>query len=412
MRRHIECADPQNVPFAFDNVPGIGYTETDSPLWAGAKAFFGSLGDSLYAFGIRLAFGFVNEELYDAQINAEGERLYNVAKNLGYSDKSIARGDGLIQAALGEWTGMNAAAESIAGYDLGENRLLDGMERVQKGAIGTAGAAFSLAAGVSLGSKLAPKLSKSKPPAATPVGCFLAGTPVSLYRAENNLQRELVAIESVRKGDIIWASDPRTGKWEPKTVLESLTHAFVGDIITVQYEGGVFETTGGHPIWVKSGESLDKRPQAEHIYDDEHEMLPRGRWVSGRDLRVGDIFETRSGDSVQILDVKSRTETTTVYNLTVDDFHTYAVGEFEVLVHNKAAVRIVQSGGHTLSEGAARQIIKYNDLDPRTYNRRELGRLLEELKHDLALPPNFHGKIGIDGSYYGPNGNYLGNFLE
>ncbi len=111
-------------------------------------------GDSLYAFGIRLAFGFVNEELYDAQINAEGERLYNVAKNLGYSDKSIARGDGLIQAALGEWTGMNAAAESIAGYDLGENRLLDGMERVQKGAIGTAGAAFSLAAGFALGNKL------------------------------------------------------------------------------------------------------------------------------------------------------------------------------------------------------------------------------------------------------------------
>jgi hypothetical protein len=40
--------------------------------------------------------------------------------------------------------------------------------------------------------------------------------------------------------------------------------------------------------------------------------------------------------SSHVLHIKSRSEITTVYNLTVADYHTYAVGSSEVLVHNKA----------------------------------------------------------------------------
>jgi hypothetical protein len=36
------------------------------------------------------------------------------------------------------------------------------------------------------------------------------------------------------------------------------------------------------------------------------------------------------------LSLNSRNETTTVYNLTIADYHTYAVGFGETLVHNKA----------------------------------------------------------------------------
>lgn len=67
-------------------------------------------------------------------------------------------------------------------------------------------------------------------------------------------------------------------------------------------------------------------------------MLPQGRWVSARDLKSGDVFETRLCKNVQITNIDVRTEITTVYNITVEDFHTYAVGECEILVHNKAKI--------------------------------------------------------------------------
>ena len=170
--------------------------------------------------------------------------------------------------------------------------------------------------------------------------CFLAGTLVSRYNAEAENERELVPIETVREGDLVWSCDAFTGRWEPKAVLEELTHPYAGDIIAVHYEGGVIEVTGNHPIWIKSGDDLANRPRCEHIYDDEHEMQPHGRWVLARHLHVGDEFLTRSGIAVHVLQLHTREELTTVYNFTVDDYHTYAVGEFEVLVHNRAMERM------------------------------------------------------------------------
>jgi hypothetical protein len=120
-----------------------------------------------------------------------------------------------------------------------------------------------------------------------------------------------------------------------------LTHQYVGDIITVQHEGGQFEVTGGHPIWVKSGFDLESRPRCEHIFDNEHELQPHGRWVNARDLQVGDELFSRANPSLQIRSISVRSEITTVYNLTVADYHTYTVGTSEILVHNNALVNNV-----------------------------------------------------------------------
>jgi hypothetical protein len=121
--------------------------------------------------------------------------------------------------------------------------------------------------------------------------------------------------------------------------LSSTRKYNVGDIISVQTELGVIEVTGAHPIWVKAGSDLEHRPQCEHVYENEHEMLPHGRWVNARDLQVGDELLSRSQSALHVLSLNSRNETTTVYNLTVADYHTYAVGVGETLVHNKAMER-------------------------------------------------------------------------
>jgi hypothetical protein len=65
-------------------------------------------------------------------------------------------------------------------------------------------------------------------------------------------------------------------------------------------------------------------------------MLSHGRWVNARDLKVGDELLSRSQSALHVLSLNSRNETTTVYNLTIADYHTYAVGMGETLVHNKA----------------------------------------------------------------------------
>ncbi|MDR2755630.1 MAG: hypothetical protein LBC20_07975, partial [Planctomycetaceae bacterium] len=121
-------------------ISGVGAPlANESAWWAGTKAFLGSLKTTAYDLGNHLTFGkILDSERYNDQVNAQGERLYNVAKNLGWSDKSITKGYGLAQALAGEAVGTNALAEAGTGYDLGRNIILDGEERIEKAASGVA----------------------------------------------------------------------------------------------------------------------------------------------------------------------------------------------------------------------------------------------------------------------------------
>jgi hypothetical protein len=199
-------------------------------------------------------------------------------------------------------------------------------------------------------------------PKVSPNGCFLAATLVSRYNSQQSNKTELIPIEQIKEYDQVWSCDSLNGRWQPKTVLEVLTHLYTGDIITIETEYGVIETTGGHPIWVKSGNDLEHRPRCEHIYEDEHEIQPHGRWVNARDLQIGDKLFSRSKISLQVLNIFVRSEIITVHNLTVADYHTYAVGFSEALVHNKSDFVIIQTGGKTVEKQTAEKIMEYYNL--------------------------------------------------
>jgi hypothetical protein len=130
---------------------------------AGVSTFFSSAGMMVYDFANHLTLGSLDSERYNAQVESQGERLYNVAKNLGYSDESIAKGYGLAQALAGEVVGTNALAEAGTGYDLGNNTMLDGWERAAKAAIGTSQAAGTVASGLKV-TGLNPSLTKGQLP--------------------------------------------------------------------------------------------------------------------------------------------------------------------------------------------------------------------------------------------------------
>ncbi|GAA0979537.1 hypothetical protein GCM10009551_019600 [Nocardiopsis tropica] len=148
-------------------------------------------------------------------------------------------------------------------------------------------------------------------------------------------------IEDVKIGDQVWASDPETGEEGPRTVLATIVGEGVKTLVEItvdtatQIDAGTLDpgdlpdgpsrpgptvlgdaviATDGHPFWVP--------------------LL--GEWVDAVDLVPGMWFLSSEGTLVQVAGTRVWTEPERVYNLTVQDLHTYYVmtGAVATLVHN------------------------------------------------------------------------------
>ncbi|MEE1797665.1 polymorphic toxin-type HINT domain-containing protein [Streptomyces sp. JV176] len=127
-------------------------------------------------------------------------------------------------------------------------------------------------------------------------------------------------IKDVKVGDKVEATDPETGESGPRRVtalIKGTGDKSLTDITLTTKENGKSSTitaTDGHPFWVPE---LDA-------------------WIDAGKLQPGQWLRTSTGTWTQIKAVSQHAESTTVYNLTVDDLHTYYVlaGVTSVLVHN------------------------------------------------------------------------------
>ncbi|MFI6567073.1 RHS repeat-associated core domain-containing protein [Streptomyces sp. NPDC050534] len=129
-------------------------------------------------------------------------------------------------------------------------------------------------------------------------------------------------IRDVAIGDTVIASDPRTGETGPRKVTSLIRGDGRKNVvdITLDTDGptgtktGTITATDGHPFWV---------PQLH-------------QWVKAGDLVAGQWLQTSSGTWVQISAARHHVRRTAVYNLTVDELHTYYVlaAGTAVLVHN------------------------------------------------------------------------------
>lgn len=229
--------------------------------------------------------------------------------------------------------------------------------------------------------------------------CFVAGTLVS---TENGKR----PIEEIEQGDKVWSFNHESKEWELRAVVEPLIHNYDGNIYSIEVAGERIEATHNHPFWVLEGENLSNRSKADDVPLDEHKSLNGGRWVAAEELEVGDLLKLKNGSSARIENISSRSASTLVYNITVEELHNYAVGFGEILVHNKANVRILQTGGNTLNKGTAKEL---NKVFGTNLNRREMGKVLEELKDFNGVPGNHHGKIDALGNYLDDAGNVIDN---
>ena len=135
--------------------------------------------------------------------------------------------------------------------------------------------------------------------------CFVAGTLVMAVAG-------MVAIEKIKSGDKAISTDPETMETSPKIVLETYIRE-VTTLVHLTVNGEEIVTTVDHPFYVKN----------------------QG-FIKAGELIVGDELLDVNGNVllVENFDVELTDKPVKVYNFQVEDFHTYYVGENNILVHN------------------------------------------------------------------------------
>lgn len=136
-----------------------------------------------------------------------------------------------------------------------------------------------------------------------PSNSFAAGTKVWTDQG-------LVPIEAIQRGDKVLAKDEWTGTKAYKTVLELFKHR-ADSLVSIRAAGETISVTNEHPFWVV-GEG----------------------WVEAENLQAGQKLITHDGRLLTIDDVSSTDTDEFVYNILVDDYHTFFVGDSGVWTHN------------------------------------------------------------------------------
>jgi hypothetical protein len=135
--------------------------------------------------------------------------------------------------------------------------------------------------------------------------CFIAGTKVATDEG-------LVNIEEIEVGDRVYATDPENGETALKVVKQTYINV-TATLVHIDIQDEKITTTPTHPFYV----------------------IGRG-WVAAKHLREGDRLLSLNGESVYIekVSIENLDEAIKVYNLEIEGFHTYHVGQSKILVHN------------------------------------------------------------------------------
>ncbi|MEU8702627.1 Hint domain-containing protein [Streptomyces sp. NPDC048680] len=236
------------------------------------------------------------------------------------------------------------------------------------------------------GEKKAPP-KKDKPEEKKPPNCavkhsFLPGTPVLLADGRR------IAIEEVRVGDRVEATDPYSGLTRARRVERAITTRDDKDFTRLVFRTGggpaVVTATDTHPFWV----------------------VGQRRWTDAGDIAPGMTLRSTDGSLLTVAGVNRYTQRQTTHDLTVTGIHTYYVlaGATPVLVHNSDCPKMssVIDEDPALVK-AAQQAGKNQDV------QRDLDNLFEQLSRGNMNPGRGSKALtGTDVTYArGRNGGRL-----
>ena len=138
--------------------------------------------------------------------------------------------------------------------------------------------------------------------------CFAPGTPLLTPDGSK-------FIEDIRVGDLVLSrdEDDPEGPFVAKRVANLFQN--YSPLVDLHVGGRVIRTTPEHPFWV----------------------VGRG-WVAAQQIEVGDSLLGAVCERTVVESIEGSTESTVVYNLAIEEYHTYLVGAtlwgFSVWVHN------------------------------------------------------------------------------
>ncbi|MES9863933.1 MAG: polymorphic toxin-type HINT domain-containing protein [Candidatus Thiodiazotropha sp. LLP2] len=120
----------------------------------------------------------------------------------------------------------------------------------------------------------------------------------------------LKPISQLEIGDLVLSYNEDTKENEYHEVVHLIQNELEYDFISIELnDGNVIDSTPSHPFFVD------------------------GEWINAQELGRNDLLAFLD-ERVSISDITVNTRESKVYNLTVDNTHTYYVGEGGVLVHN------------------------------------------------------------------------------
>lgn len=228
-----------------------------------------------------------------------------------------------------------------------------------------------------------------KPPTCAVSHSFPPGTPVLLGDGRR------VAIEAVRTGDRVEATDPLTGRTAARRVTRTFTTHDDKDFtrLTVRTPAGtaVVTATDTHPFW----------------------LAGRQRWADAGDIVPGAALRTERGRPLTVLAVRRYERVRTTYDLEVEGAHTYyvGVGAATALVHNVDCEWPVAddvpgpAAGKVLKRPNKRHTVKGSvGAEVKEANTVILDGMQQQVDDDIKAIAQGKARLDADGNTYHVNG--------
>jgi len=173
--------------------------------------------------------------------------------------------------------------------------------------------------------------------------CFVAGTPIRTLDGSKPIEEFKSYEEHGDDCDYVLARsefDPN-GPVRARRVLRKFVR--VAPVLNLHIGGRVIGTTAEHPFFVEG----------------------KG-WTPAFDLRIGDRVLLEDGQCLRVEGIGDSGRVETVYNIEVENDHTYFVGEknwgWAVWSHNATYAEILASGARVILNNVARKVPKVDFL--------------------------------------------------
>jgi len=150
------------------------------------------------------------------------------------------------------------------------------------------------------------------------VNSFTAGTLVLMADGSKK------PIEQLKAGDKVMAGDAQKGSAKPETIQQVIVGHGLKHLYVIHVDGGTIEATYNHPFWVTDKSDFE--------------------WA--QDLKPGEHLLLADGRAPPITEISHHDEITTVFNLSIQEIHTFYVGPNAVLVHNSCITTTANSLQH------------------------------------------------------------------